>query len=328
MGKVQAVVFTAAAVMFIWLYPSSCQSSVSVRSEVDRSTITVGDPIKYTLIITYEEDHRVYPPPLASNLGQFEIKDFKYPRTIRTDEGLLEERTEYTVTSFRTGDFQIPPLIIGFVTAEGDSGWVESEPIAIRIQSVNVEGAKDIRDIKGPVEIPQGVRSWMIWSGVALLVATAGVILHILASRKKRLQEDIATEPDVPIDELGEFDKIDALGLIEKGQYKEHYILISEALRRYIERRYKIEAMERTTYELLDDMNDARAERLIAIEKEHIESINEFLSGCDLVKFAKYMPRLEEAKGSTQRARAIVKDTYIKESKEPDEVLESEASRG
>ena len=35
----------------------------------------------------------------------------------------------------------------------------------------------------------------------------------------------------------------------------------------------------------------------------------DFLSSCDMVKFAKYLPRVEEARKNTQLARRIVDET-------------------
>lgn len=285
-------------------------SGVSVHSSVDRSAITVGDPIQYALTVRRGEKDTVEAPPVGIHLGGFEIRDYRRLDPQRTKDGWIEETTEYVITAYKTGDYEIPPVTVRFVTADGDTGRIRSEPIAISIESVKPSEAKDIRDIKPPVEIAGGVPIWAaIVGGVVGIGAGIGLFLYLRHRRRTRALEPASEEP---IDELGEFDKIAALDLLEKGQYKRHYELLSESLRRYIERRYGIDAMERTTYELVEEFRDAE------IEEEHL--IEDFLSECDLVKFAKYIPPMEVMAGAVDRAKGIVEATQVLEAEPVKEV--------
>jgi len=276
-------------------------SGVSVHSGVDRSAITVGDPILYTLTIRRGEQDTVDAPSMGLHLGQFEIRDYRRLDARRTKEGWVEETTEYVITAYKTGDYEIPPVTVHFVTAGGDTGRVQSESVAIQIESVKPSEAKDILDIKPPVTIAGGIPLWAaIIGGAALMGAGVGVFLYL---RHRRRSAEFGPAFEEPIDELGEFDKIAALGLLERGQHKQHYVLLSEALRRYIERRYGIDAMERTTCEIVEAFRDA------VVEEEHLVQIEDFLSECDLVKFAKYIPPMEVMAGAVDRAKGIVETT-------------------
>jgi hypothetical protein len=95
------------------------------------------------------------------------------------------------------------------------------------------------------------------------------------------------------------------MGLLAMGEYKRHYALVADALRRYIERRYGIEAMERTTWEIVVSMRQA------PLERPTVATFEAFLSGCDLVKFAKYIPPPEEMEKVVGRAKAIVSATLL-----------------
>ena len=91
--------------------------------------------------------------------------------------------------------------------------------------------------------------------------------------------------------------------LIQKGMVKEYYIRISDILRRYIEAKFKVVALDKTTWELYQEM------RLKRINRAHSDKIRDFLEDCDLVKFAKYVPAQNEIDDIYNKAKEIVKVT-------------------
>jgi hypothetical protein len=72
--------------------------------------------------------------------------------------------------------------------------------------------------------------------------------------------------------------------LIASGEFGTYYTRLSEALRRFIEQRTKVEAMERTTFEIRRDLIAVRMTEREVLDVEH------FLNHADLVKFAKFEP--------------------------------------
>jgi ribosomal protein S3AE len=91
--------------------------------------------------------------------------------------------------------------------------------------------------------------------------------------------------------------------LIEKSLIKEYYIRLSDIIRTYIENRYRIFAMDRTTWELFQEMKSKKIERL------HADKINNFLEECDMVKFAKYTPSHKEIEEIYKKAEEIINIT-------------------
>jgi len=149
-----------------------------------------------------------------------------------------------------------------------------------------------------------------------LLVGALFYIWRRKRAVKGLLPEKI--EPPRPAHEftLEELTALKESSLLQEGKVKEFYIRISEVIRRYIEGRYFIVAMELTTFELLENLRSSE------ISEEEIEMFHEFLSTCDLVKFAKYKPT--SAKNSTNLGKAfeIVERTKLVY-EEPEETEES-----
>jgi hypothetical protein len=93
--------------------------------------------------------------------------------------------------------------------------------------------------------------------------------------------------------------------LLEQGAYKQFYSEISEIVRRYIEGRYFIRALEETSYEILQDMKDQD------LTDELYRMLAEFLNLADLVKFAKYVPDQQENENVVVQARRLVMETKV-----------------
>lgn len=284
----------------------SQKNQILVESFVDRSTITVGDPITYTLTITRAESVVVEPPEMGINLGQFEIRDYEIVEPQTTQTGGITESYSYVISVYDVGEFEIPPVTILYTDTEGHKREINSQAIQITVESVKPSEAEDILDIKPPVDI-LGTRNIYLWGAVALLLVLISLTVLFLWKRK-RARGDVEEEklgPPRPAHEIAfeELERIESLNFIEQGLIKELYTEVSEVMRRYVGHRYYIITMELTTAELVDSMRDAE------IGEEHIETIRLFLEECDLVKFAKYIPPEESMYELVPKARAIVDAT-------------------
>jgi hypothetical protein len=175
--------------------------------------------------------------------------------------------------------------------------------------------ANDIRDIKPPLEIPNGWE-WLWWTlgAIALFVIASLVWRHI-----HRRMTQVSIAPPVPAHVRAKQKLEEALALI--SQPKEFCVLVSDTIRFYLEERFDFRAPERTTEEFLRELAGTN---LLAGEQK--ESLGNFLESCDLVKFAKYEPRENELRELHNSAVTLVEETEPKEisnSKQP-RVVEEE----
>jgi hypothetical protein len=74
-------------------------------------------------------------------------------------------------------------------------------------------------------------------------------------------------------------------------------------IREYLGARFGFDSLELTTEELIDELRRAAGGKLVLGE------ISGWLSGCDLVKFAKLSPSASEARGALELAIRIVEST-------------------
>jgi len=284
------------------------QGQISISSGVDRDVITIGDLINYNISVAHDKGIKVEYPGLGVNLGAFEIRDYKIFEPEEVDKRIIN-KVEYIITTFDTGNYVIPPITVSYFSSDSIEKELRTDVIKIRVNSVKPSEAKDIKDIKPPMEIKADYRRY-IYYGLAGLGAALLVFILIFYFKKRKRGENIIPKRRKPIkpahiEAIEELEKLINSNLLSDGRIKEFYIIISEIIRRYIENRYFIYALEMTTNQVYDSLYN------IDVDKENIELIYEFLSSCDLVKFAKYIPEEDENKKVIEQAFDIINKTKI-----------------
>jgi len=279
---------------------------VNLEVKVDRDKITIGDKIKYEVIVEYDNGVEIEPYTAGKNLGEFEIKDYKIEVPQKIKSGRLISRAIYTIATFTTGEFTIPGLKIKYKDLDKQEKEISSNEIKIKVESVKPgpNDKDDIRPLAGPAEIKGALPAWVF---VVFILLIAGIAVFVYLKKKKEKEEKPALPP-APAEEIAR-DALSALKeakLIEKGLIKEYYIRLSDIIRTYIENKYRIFAMDRTTWELFQEMRSKR------IERSHVDKINYFFEDCDMVKFAKYTPIQKEIEEAYKKAEEIVDMTTPK----------------
>jgi hypothetical protein len=279
---------------------------VNLEVKVDRDKITIGDKIKYEVIVEYDNGVEIEPYATGKNLGEFEIKDYKIEVPQKIKSGRLISRAIYTIATFTTGEFTIPGLKIKYKDLDKQEKEISSNEIKIKVESVkpSPNDKDDIRPLAGPAEIKGVLPAWVFVVFILLIVSIA-VFAYL---KKKKEKEEKPALPPAPAEEIarGALNALKEANLIEKGLIKEYYIRLSDIIRAYIENRYRIFAMDRTTWELFQEMRSKRIERL------HVDKINYFFEDCDMVKFAKYTPVRKEIEEAYKKAEEMIEITTLK----------------
>ena len=270
---------------------------------VDKASIQIGDKITYTITVKAKKNVEVeFPQILPENLAGFAIKDFG-----SITKGLFGNKTFkqwYLLDTYVSGEHTIPAAVVKYRT-KGQTDWQELSvnEIKLEVKSVldNAPSRADIRDIRGPKSFASKIWLYTLIVLVVLLII-GGVFSFILLKKKK---EEAKTPPllahIIAYEALVALEKKD---YIRKGQTKAYYIELSDIVRRYLENRFNIRAPEMTTEEFFIKVKEDSS-----LSLEHKGLLRDFLTNCDLVKFAKYQPAETEASLAFASARRLVDQT-------------------
>jgi hypothetical protein len=160
---------------------------------------------------------------------------------------------------------------------------------------------EDIRDIRDPVPIPSGWK-WLGW----LVGAIALALLAWQAWKRFQLRPTrLIPAPVIPAHERARRKLQEALDLLD--QPKPFCTLVSDAVRLYLEERFELRAPERTTEEFLNELQTTQH-----LTRPQKDSLAEFLSRCDLVKFAKAQPAQTALQDLYNSALRLIEETEPK----------------
>jgi hypothetical protein len=286
---------------------------INVTARLDRNVITIGDKIRYELEVEAQPGVEFSFPEFGDNLGVFAIKDFGHTPEQKGRDGTRIAGQWYVLDTYVTGTYVIPPATVSYKIEGGEEERGVSVPqLAVRVVSLlEKEGQPtDIRDIKGPVEIPADRRRAYIVAGVIVGAVLAAVLLALLLrKRRRRLEiEQVEMPWETALRELSALKSWDPL---KEGRVEEYYVTISGIVRHYLEERFGLRAPEMTTDEFFELMS-----RDGTLVQAHKRLVNEFLAHCDLVKFARYGPSSEEIDGAYGAAVRLVRETVPEQAEE------------
>jgi len=144
--------------------------------------------------------------------------------------------------------------------------------------------ADDIRDIRGPLHIPDPLLYLYYAVGVCLFLIGAAVAWRWFR-RRKVLRAKLAFE--IAFEQLKR-----AKALMKPDMGDEFSVAVSNAIRTYIESRFDLRVTRHTTEEFMTRIAAEPSGNL----GEYSDLLQHFLEHCDLAKFARYMLTLDQMK--------------------------------
>ncbi len=264
------------------------RAPITLETKLLKDKIQIGDEFKFFILVDRPRKVTVSAPDPKVNIKPFEIKSVELS-PIKKGQNRVQETFILTMTVFELGDLKIPPIPVLYQVEGGEVGEARTEPVSLKVASVGakITDKDDIRPIKGPVSI--GVIRF--WTWVMGIVAGTLFIFLITKVVLRKIKEMGSAESRKPAHErvLIEIKRLKDKGYLEEKKFKEFYSELSDVLRLYLERAFKVEALERTTSELLDELKQKQ------FEATPLSQMKQVLEETDLIKFAKFIPNYDTA---------------------------------
>lgn len=300
-------------ILFLSLsFVSFGQDSAAVK--VDYKTIRIGEqvPIQLQFYFNTIDSIPVEWPQFDNYLtNDIEIIDRSEVKTIPLDSTkgyhFLQEQT-LIITCFEPKQHNIPALAF----THQDSLYFTQE-IPFLVNTVEVDTSKGITDIKPiyEVEYPvtEQISDWTkdnwYWF---LIIALVGVIVWLYFKYKNRPIEE-KPEPKIiipaHIKALEVLNQLKQNNAWESENKKQYYSNLTDAVREYLEDRYNIQALEKTTREIIADLKYVN----ISVDDKYF--LKEILKQADFVKFAKFKPNNEDGLMALNKSFEFVEKTKV-----------------
>jgi hypothetical protein len=295
--------------------------SLEVRIHAEPDKATIGDPIRIELDITLPKGYQVSLPQLGNQIGDFSVLELypgpsvpdlkqagqsqpsKSPGRAGNDES-FHHRIRIVAAVYKTGEFTFPSLALSLRGRAGKETPLPTPTIKVVIQSLLPAQDQQLKDLKKQAKMPEPVR-WLLWLALGFLALVLAVAAWWFYRRRKRASVAPLGAPQLDPFQLAEAELRDLLGrgLLEKHRVKRFYVALSDIVKKTLEAGYGIPAAEKTTDEVIEAL---QAEKSTPAESDGLKCIESFLTLCDLVKFAKFIPSQVENEEAVQRAFRIL----------------------
>ncbi len=279
-----------------------------VNSSLDPQKILMGEHVTLTFDVEIPAKSILQMPVFNEVINEkIEILNYGTTDTLRSEnQGFVRLQRTLRVTSWEEGYHAIAPVEF-VLLINGDTLVIESEPMLLEVDTFSIEEHTDLKDIKDILSAPVTLAELKYYIlGVILLVILVWLALRYWKKRKKQpVPQSIWEKPDIPahIAAISSLEKLRAQKLWQQGKVKEYHIQLTDIIRRYLEKRFKVGAMEMTTAEIMLAMENKPE------MKKNGEGLQEILTLADLVKFAKHQPGTTDNEISMDMAFEFVNDT-------------------
>ena len=272
------------------------QGTATIKSSVDKNKILIGQPIQLTVETFFPQGSPI--PFDIDSIPHFEIEDRPSVDTTEREGGIVIKKV-YKITSFDSGYWVIP----SFVMAQN----FKSDTIPIDVVFSDFDPKQDYHDIKDIIEVkPPEERKQQWWwyaAGGALITA---VLLYFLLTKKKPVSaasKKVAVNPyEEAMKDLEELQR-------NKPAAKEYYSKLTEIFRLYVFRKKRILSLQKTTDDLIMQLQD------LELNKDQYDKLAQSLRLSDFVKFAKYIPSVDDDRNSLEEIKKSIMTIEKMESK-------------
>ncbi len=280
-------------------------------SSLNKDSILVGEQVVWSTQLALPQEQELMFAPYASIVkGENAPVDVVHDivlDTLAIKNGMKELEIKLLLTSFDSGYYKLPLMVA--LTPEGDTIYLDSPFLEVTNTPVDTANFV-INPLKGQMRYPVTLQEILPWSGLAILLILGGYLLYRYI-KYKRENKDFFGKPivaDPPhIVALRELDRLRGEKLWQSGKEKLFYTGITDTLREYIEARFGVSAMEKTSNEIMVSLKDKQ------IQERQYKELDELLKTADLVKFAKYVPSLSENEEAIPAAVRFVNATFEQE---------------
>lgn len=313
----------------------NASAQVSVEARIDSMEMFIGQQVHVQVTATADKNAKVVFPQLreqekanAQPIGVVtpgvEIVDATDVDIRELDNGKAAFSRTYTLTSFDGRLYYLPPFV---VTVNGKK--YKSKSLALKVLDVQVD-TTHVDKFFGNKDVQDNPFQWSEWSAVfwlSVLMLLLGALAYYLYLRLKDNKPIIANIKIVkrllPHQKaMKEIEQIKADKMVTSENVKEYYTKLTDTLRTYIQERYGFNAMEMTSSEIIDRLNETQ-------DPKALDELRSLFMTADLVKFAKYSTLINENDMNLVNAIEFINSTKmesqpVEEQKKP-QLSEAEA---
>lgn len=288
--------------LFSFIVVTNLISAQKLELSLSPQKMMIGDHAEL-LLKANQSDKIIFPEINDSSIGKFRVVESFKPDTLFSGQTAMISK-RYLITCFEDSAVVFPSLTY----YQGLDQSYTTTAIPIQITSPNVDSIQDVKPIKNIILVPLSkseLASYLFMSFILLGLVLLLYLLYIKFIRKEKLFDKEKGQDPPHVVALSALKETENQKLWQSGKSKEYYDRISEVMRTYMEKRFGVKALEQTTTQIIQNMEN------VGLPDQIIDNLAELLQLADLAKFAKQQPDQESNESILRYAYEIIQYTQI-----------------
>ena len=279
-----------------FLFCFICLISISIKSQnvtanIESDSILIGKELFYTIDIDIEIAENIIFPDSTSFIP-FELISETKVDTTEIENGLRFSK-KYGIISFDEGDYVIPKIKIQI----GDKLFsTDSKKITVNLVQVDTtrQGLYEIKPSYDKFSLFEIIKLTLSNNYLVIIFIISFILLLIYFKSKilRFFNPLLNIKPSLRPIELvvKRLNDLEKVNMDSKEGVKLFYSDLTFYLRSFFEKEVYDTALESTTRELIQGLNNVSEIKSFPISKKSVKRIEEIFKRADLVKFAKFLP--------------------------------------
>ena len=279
-----------------FLFCFICLISISIKSQnvtanIESDSILIGKELFYTIDIDMEKAENIIFPDSTSFIP-FELISETKVDTTEIENGLRFSK-KYGIISFDEGDYVIPKIKVQI----GNKLFsTDSKKITVNLVQVDTtkQGLYEIKPSYDKFSLFEIIKLTLSNNYLVIIFIISFILLLIYFKSKilRFFNPLLNIEPSLRPIELvvKRLNDLEKVNMDSKEGIKLFYSDLTFYLRSFFEKEVYDRALESTTRELIQGLNNVSEIKSFPISKKSVKRIEEIFKRADLVKFAKFLP--------------------------------------
>jgi hypothetical protein len=295
MPKIQAYI-AFLLIGFLTSLAVFAQETPEIKAAIDKNQILIGEPLRFSIDVKSPMVSGNQLPQFDS-IPHFELIEKESRDSLISASG-ASYHLEWKLTSFDSGTRVIPSLAISI-----GKQIYKTDSLIVEVGYGNVDTTKDYHDIKGIIDIENPDVKYIPW--IVGAIAVISLVLFIWFIRKpstvnlQPIREEIDSRRQGPLDDaLSSMEELKKMLREDPSSVKKYYTGMNDTLRVFLNRRFGLVTMEKTSEELILVLSRMK------LDMDVFSKFTGALRMGDFVKFAKYVPGPNENETNWEILRA------------------------
>ena len=275
---------------------TAAQLAPTISASVDKDSIQLGEPFRLVFTIKTTQPETITLPAIDS------IPHFTLLEKMNMDSAVTADVYTYQavwrLTSFDSGRVVVP----GLTFTIGNKPFL-TDSLAVTVYFPPPDSTREYHDIKTIIDKENPATRYIPWVLLGItVISLAGFLFFTRAQKEGSIEPEMRGNQQTAYDEaLAALAALQQMPLTDPAQVKMYYTSLNDILRRFVQRKFRYESMERTNEELILQLSREEMPR------DSFTRLATALRMSDFVKFAKYVPDQPENEKNLEVIRSSVR---------------------